>query len=214
MRVPLKVTSYDAKIINIHTSNDHISNYRGLSWFIRDMKLAPTEEAEYRYTFNAHDENKFYENGCIYNAEGFLADNTLLTRDFRFHGFCHASLNKMLEQPAAHFQYNFMYSLRVGKNINLKRIAAVRERLNIPDWLALLVFSKIVSEDSVCALLAEVPDLFSAYSYDWVLRVLGVNEEKIHAFDNTQKGYGFQNFCKVIELEQQYISSELKTGTV
>ena len=225
MRIPLKESVWrnDSGFHNVTISGSATAS-GSLIWNIDDLQLNPVVRAIYDYAAG-DDKNKFFEDGRVYNADGSVADNELISRTFYFNNFSHASLNKILEQPVARFQYNFMYNVPLGENINVKRIAVIRDRLKVPDWVALLVFAKIVEEEAVSSLVAEIPDLFESYPVDWVLRTLGVEPDDINRFgtiDDTgfrlrgkyYEGNYFHDFCKNIELERQHNSSASKIGRV
>ena len=191
-------------------------------WIITEK--SPTVEANYVYAVSSDDKTKFYENGFIYDADGSLADNELIDRAFYFHNFRHASLDKMLSQTVEPvIANNFLYEMKIDDYSNLQRIAAVRDRLHIPDWLAFLVFVKIADEDNVRSLMLDIPDFLVIYPLEWVLNALGVNPDDIDNFgyfdevgnklssnlsSELLRGHMFEAFSEIIELERQPISSK------
>ena len=191
-------------------------------WIIRE-RPSSIESMTYIYLALDDDDTKFFEDGVIYNADGSVADNKLKSMNNYFHGVPHASLNKLLSQPVVSPHRSFLYGLGVGKESNLRRILVVRDRLNVPDWVALLIVAKVIDEDTVNMILTEVSDLFDVYPLDWVLNVLHIKPADINGFDafdiaglyNTKDGKdNFDDFCKIIELEKQYASSVSKVGAV
>ena len=222
MRVPLQESGPEnTSGIEISSSSNPTDD--SLRWYINDLQPDPDERVIYIYTAHINDKKKFYEDGRIYNADGSVADNELLSKTFYFYGFSHASLNKMMKQPVARFHSNYLYGLSVGNDINLKRIASVRDRLNVPDWVALLVFTKIIDEGAIHAILGNTPDLFEAYPVEWVIRLLSIKPDEINMFgpidddgikhmDSRRTKSQFDIFCKIIELEKQHVSSALRIG--
>ena len=222
MRVPLKVSNVSGvSEISIRCSVDFDGEALATYWMIRVSQLATSEKIVYTYN-STDDENKFFEGGHIYNPDGSVADNELTSKSFYFHNFNHAPLNKLVEQELNPVLLsNFLYGLKAGNYDNLKRIVVVRDRLNVPDWVALFVVAGIVSEETVRSSVVEVPNLFDVYPLEWVLHVLGVKADDVNQFNGFDINgfrypgsivfhpYNFDNFCKIIKLEKQQVASTL-----
>jgi len=230
MRIPLTQTNNsDSYAIHMGPSFYPTTEYP-VRWVIRDMQ-SPGADAEYSYAVT-DTRNKFYENGRIYNADGSVTDDDFISRLLTFHNFLHAPLDKLLEHPEASSYDNYLYGLRPGNYDNLKRIVAIRDRLKVPDWAALLIAAKIINEESLCSLLIEVPDLLDSYPMEWVTHVLGIKPDHINRFgffddmgfhfvfkmpgssDLEYDKNAFDRFCKIIELEKQQVFSTLQIGLV
>ena len=190
------------------------------TWHIWDTILP--EETHYVYIASDDDNDcdRYYEDGRIYNPDGSLAENKLVSRNMYFYAYPHAPLNILLNQTIEPIKpSNFMYGLPAGNYENLKRIAEVRDRLHIPDWLALLVVANLVEETSLEILLSEVPDIFDTCSADWANHFLGIKPNDINMFGdfhenglrysntNTSNMYGFDTFWEIVELEKQDASN-------
>lgn len=199
--------------LRIHRGHDYNDNAPSSSFWQFDISTsAPSDGSFYVYSVYTSDRDKFYENGRIYNKDGSVAINFLLRRKLLFHDFLHSSLDDLLRQPDPHFPSNFMYGVPVANLKNLKVIELVRNRLKVPDWLALLVVANIVDEDSVRVLTNEVPGFFNEYPVGWVFHALNIKPDDLNRFGNfvspakriagNFQSNRFDNFCKIIELEK------------